>query len=296
MNFVEYPIGIQATPPAQKGVGAFRRFRSRPLADIVDAIWDLDIPDGDAARTLTIKRAPGTSVLLMAQYRAPVLVRHRNRDLPTKCATQIQTHAVTLRPRGALGVVIVCLRPDAASRIVGTPLGEFADADIHLGNLFSAGEVSTCDDMLADARNSSERIATVESFLLRRLRPQPDNLACRAASYLRSNPALPVQELASKLGLSARHLSRSFNAMFGFGPKQFARLARFEKIMAEHRNGLSWAQVACACGLADQAHLIREFKNIVGELPTEFFAQELRSGTGKISEANFVIQHARGED
>jgi AraC-like DNA-binding protein len=293
MSFGEYLIETQAKAPARNGVGALRCFRPRLLADIVDTIWDFDIPDSDAARTITIKYAPGTSLLLMAQYRAPVLVRHGDRSLPRKCAIQIHTHALTLHPTGALGVLLVCLRPEAAARIVDARLSEFADANIHLGNIFSAGEVSTCDDMLADARCSSERIATVAAFLLRRMRPELDCLACRAVSSLRSNPALSVQELASQLGLSARQLSRRFGAAFGITPKQFARLARLEKILAERRAGLSWAQTAYACGLTDQAHLVREFKTIVGELPTEFFAQELRAGRGAMNEANFIVQDAR---
>nr|WP_249127770.1 helix-turn-helix domain-containing protein [Bradyrhizobium lablabi] len=133
-------------------------------------------------------------------------------------------------------------------------------------------------------------MATVEAFLLRRLRPKSDDLACHVAQSLRRNPALQVESLASKLGFSARHLARSFNAAFGMGPKYFSRLARFEKMLTARRNGLSWAQVACACGLSDQAHLVREFKAIVGERPTEFFARELVFGTGGLRQANFVVQ------
>src|SRR5262249_6960480 len=162
------------------------------LGDVVDAIWDFDIPDSAAAKTFTIKYPPGTSLLLMAQYRAPVLVRQQDRDLPSKCATQIQAHSVSLRPTGALGLIIVCLKPEAASRIVGAPLGEFANANIHLGGLFSAGEVSTCDGMLTDARDSADRVASVECFLHGRLRPQSDNLARRAAQQLRTDPTVPV--------------------------------------------------------------------------------------------------------
>ena len=91
----------------------------------------------------------------------------------------------------------------------------------------------------------------------------------------RKNPTMQMHSLAAKLGCSARHLSRVFNAAFGVGPKRFARLARFQKILAERRNGRSWAQVAYACGLTDQAHLVREFQDIVGEAPTDFFTHEL---------------------
>lgn len=293
-GFLEYPIKLRTGAAAQGVAGAFRCLRSRCLVGIVDSIWDIDIPDGGVARTLTIKHAPSTSLVLLAQYRSPVQFRHRDRDLPAKCAIHIQAHAATLRPTGALGVLIVCLRPDAVSQIVDASLGQFADTSIHMTNLFSAGDVSTCDDMLAAARSSRERMATVEAFLLRRLRPRSDSLAGHVAQSLRQDPNLHVESLASRLGFSARHLARSFHEMFGMGPKQFSRLARFERMMAERRNGLSWAQVACACGLSDQAHLVREFKAIAGERPTEFFGRELSFGAGAAGQANFVVQRDDG--
>jgi AraC-like DNA-binding protein len=296
MNFVEYPIGICAGVPAGEGLGTLRCFRSRLLSDVVEAIWDCDIPDGDFAKALTIKCAPGTSLWLMGQYRTPPEMRQGTRLLPTKCATQIQSHAVTLRPSGALGVVLVCLRSDAASRIVEAPLSEFANANIDLQGLFSAREVAVCDDMLAVARTSKERIAGIQSFLLRHLRPHTDSLASRAALQLRKDPTLRMHHLAAKFGVSSRHLSRAFSAAFGIGPKRFARLARFQKVLAERRNGRSWAQVAQACGLTDQPHLVSEFQDIVGESPTEFFNHELRIGAAGMDEGNLIIQHSRPAD
>ena len=290
MNLVEYPICTQWNAPAR--IGTLRCFRSELLSDIVEAIWDCDIPDGDFAKALTIKCAPGTSLWLMGQYRTPAEMRQGTWLLPTKCATQIQSHTVTLRPAGALGIVIVCLRSDAASRIVKAPLREFADATIHLGSLFRECEVAMCDDMLAEARTSEERIAGIQSFLLGQLRPHNDCLANRAALHLRRHPTMQIHPLAAKLGCSARHLARAFNAAFGISPKRFARLARFQKILAERRYGQSWAQVAYACGLTDQAHLVREFHDIVGESPTEFFTHELRMGAGGMDEANLIIQHS----
>lgn len=294
MNFIEYPIGVHGN--SQAGGGNLRCFRSRLLSDIVEAIWDCDIPDADFARTLTIKCAPGTSLWLMGQYRTPAEMRQGMWLLPTKCATQIQSHAVTLRPTGALGVVIVCLKSDAASRIVEAPLRYFANATTHLGNLFRAREVAMCDEMLAEAETSEERIAGIQSFLLGHLRPHDDNLASRAALHLRKDPTVAIHFLAAKLGCSARHLTRTFNGAFGISPKRFARLARFQRILAERRRGNSWAQVAYACGLTDQAHLVREFQDIVGESPTEFFTHELRIGAEGMNEANLIIQRRAPTD
>ena len=57
---------------------AFKMFCPPSLMDIVDAVWDLDVPDGDAAKALTIKYPPGTSILLTAQYRVPFRTDRRS--------------------------------------------------------------------------------------------------------------------------------------------------------------------------------------------------------------------------
>jgi AraC-like DNA-binding protein len=290
MKFVEYPIRNPAIASAHRAAGILRCFRTPLLSDVVEAIWDCDIPDADFARTVTIKCAPGTSLQLIGQYRTPAQIHQLTEPLPIKCATQIQSHAVMLRPTGPLGLVIVCLRSDAASRIVRAPLGEFANAKFHLGDLFSACEVAMCDDMLAAAQTSEERISGVQSFLLRHLRPHADSLANRAARHLRQHPTMQMHSLAARLGSSPRHLSRAFKAVFGISPKRFSRLARFQKILAARRTGGSWAQVAQACGLTDQAHLVDEFRDIVGESPTDFFTRELRTGAEAMEEANLIIQ------
>ena len=274
MSFVEYPISVHGDTPQR--VGNLRCFRARFLTDVVEGIWDCEIPDADFARTLTIKCAPSTSLWLVGQYRVPAEMRQGATTLlPTKCATQIRSQAVTLRPTGAFGVIIVCLRSDAVSRLIEPPLKEFANTTVHLSSLFPASEVAMCDEMLAEARTSGERIAGIQSFLLRHLRPHDDNLANAIALHLRKDPTMPIQSLAAKLGFSARHLAREFNAAFGISPKRFARLARFQKILAERRRSQSWAEVAYACGLTDQSHLVREFQDIVGETPTAFFTHEL---------------------
>jgi AraC-like DNA-binding protein len=78
------------------------------------------------------------------------------------------------------------------------------------------------------------------------------------------------------------------------------RALRIEKMVAEWRSGLSWAQVASACGLTDQAHLIREFKDVVGEAPTKVFAHEVRADIGKMKEphkeTHFVVQRMLGNE
>jgi AraC-like DNA-binding protein len=289
MCFAEYPIRARAENSQHPIRGAFRRFRPRLLVDVVDAIWDWDVPEELAAKSLTIKQAPGTSLLLMGKYRSKVRARHLNRDLPLKWLSQIQEGTLYLRPSGPLGIIIVCLKPEGANRIVGASLREIGNGAVDLRDLLPAGSLSTCEELLSSARTSADRVALVEASLFRRLRPKRDVTTYQAASMLRSDPAFPFQQLASELDISARQLSRAFKRTFGLGFKQFARLSRIEQIVARRNTGLLWAEIAYATNMSDQAHLVREFKSIVGETPTQFFGRDRDLDMGIMAGANFVV-------
>jgi AraC-like DNA-binding protein len=290
MSFAEYPIRAHVANPQNANRGAFRRFRPQLLGDVVDAIWDWDVPDERVARSLTIKQAPGPSLLLMAHYRSAITARHLNKVLPAKWATQIHEGALYLQPSGPLGAIVVCLKPEGASRVVGAFLRQFGTGAVDLQTLFSSSSAATCEELLASARSSPERVALVEAALFRRLTRQHDLTAHQAASMLRSNPAIRLPRLASALDVSSRQLSRTFNRTFGLGLKQFARLTRIEKIVAWKNSGLSWAEVAYAANMSDQAHLVREFKSIVGETPVGFFGRDRDLGIGAMGCATFVVQ------
>ena len=83
---------------------------------------------------------------------------------------------------------------------------------------------------------------------------------------------LPIRELSAALGLSERQFERRFRKATGLTPKRFGRIRRFRSSV---RNVLldkpqAWTRVAADQGYADQAHMSREFSDMVGLSPTEF--------------------------
>ena len=101
---------------------------------------------------------------------------------------------------------------------------------------------------------------------------------CRCASTSRPAPArrrprrsggspaldgrLDVATLAAEVGWSRRHLSGQFTAEYGVGPKEMARVLRFErsKACSIRPDRRSLATIAAECGYADQAHMAREWR------------------------------------
>jgi AraC-like DNA-binding protein len=250
--------------------------KSSLLAHLVDEMADWDIACPDQARALSLKVIPGTGPVLLIQYRTPPASTWRfgprgfRQPDRRNCATKLHSGLVIVRPGGPLGTISVRLRAEVAANLLGERMQDFLDAQIGLDDLFRASQVSLLEEILAGARTSAERFAYVEKFILANLRTrQAEPVTSRAAALLRRNPQLRVWQLAARLDISERQLLRNFYAMFGMGTKQFARIARIERVMAARARGATWVDVAYKLGFSDQAHMINEFTEIVGVSPAE---------------------------
>jgi len=249
------------------------------LAAVIEAIWDHDVPDTDAAPTVVM---PVVSPTLCFHYRIPPAISFQHRPSshsndwrqPGRFRiTGAQGRAVRLRPVGPVGGVMVRLRPEAAARLTGASMRQFHDSAFSIDDVFRATEVSLLDERLAEANDPATRVAAVQDFMLRHLRDgEQDSVARHAARLLRHDPSLSIRRLALLLDVSERHLSRCFQGEIGVPPKQFARIARIGKVVAAARGPDSdWTDVAASCGFTDQAHLIKEFNAMVGRPPDAFF-------------------------
>lgn len=246
------------------------------LAGVVEAIWYADFPDAGAARSMVL---PIVSPILCFHFRSAPLLRMGGPDAERLVdpggyrITGVCSAAARIQANGPVGGVMVRLRPEGAARLKGVSLGEFAENAAALGDVFSDGEVSLLDERLLESAGAAACVVAVQRFLLDRLSErEPDPLACAAARILRSDPIHSVRDLASRLDVSERHLSRRFRTSFGTSPKRFARIARFGAAVRQgRRNG--WADAAAACGFSDQAHMVNEFSTMVGMAPDTLFRE-----------------------
>lgn len=105
--------------------------------------------------------------------------------------------------------------------------------------------------------------------------------ARRVTRHIEANLArsLQLQELAEIAGLSCSYFSRAFKASFGETPHAFIIRRRIER--AQHEMLLSdepLAQIALVCGFADQAHLSRVFRRLVGSPPNAWRRERCSAG------------------
>jgi len=100
----------------------------------------------------------------------------------------------------------------------------------------------------------------------------------RVRAYLDAHVAetVPLARLAEMAGLHPLSLIRAFRRTQGMPPHAYQTSRRVAQAQALLRQGLAPAAVAHDCGFADQSHLTRAFKRVVGVPPGLF-----RLGTSK---------------
>lgn len=127
-----------------------------------------------------------------------------------------------------------------------------------------------------------QRVAEAVARLRVHLRPGPpaprggwEHAAVRRArEYLLAQWDQPVAlaDLAAHAGLSRFELVRRFRQQTGLAPHAFQTNLRIARARAMLRAGDPIAQVAAVCGFADQPHLTRTFRRMVGVTPGRYLA------------------------
>jgi AraC-like DNA-binding protein len=78
--------------------------------------------------------------------------------------------------------------------------------------------------------------------------------------------------VADRVGQTRKTLAGRFSTVVGLTPKRFARVRRFQRLLAAVGDGpdVDWARLAIECRYYDQAHLIRDFRAFTDGCPTAY--------------------------
>lgn len=240
-------------------------------------------------------------------YRRDPLAGGTHQGLPSRCMTLILSLAEPVRilsmpeptalPQAFSGLISglhagpvtiaadrlqygihVELTPWAAGALLGHPAGALASGIYDIQDVLR-GRGGHLVDRVREAPDWAARFAVLDDVLRTRAdrgwAPQPEvSEAWRA--LLRTGGRIPVERLARHVGWSRRHLGERFRREIGLSPKTAARVIRFDRShTALTRSApVGLAEIAAACGYADQAHLTREWRALAGRTPTAWMAAE----------------------
>lgn len=189
-----------------------------------------------------------------------------------------------LRPGQRIDLFAIRFQPCGAAALLGLDAAALAGRLVPLDDLLGK-EADRLVGALAAADGTHARAAVAAAWCHARLRRARGFLpvVAEAARLAQLRPAtLTVAQLAEHVGWGRRRLERGFAAHVGLAPKTFLRIARMQRVLAglEASAGESLALAASTFGYFDQAHLTREFRDLVGTTPGRWLREQ--NGLGDV--------------
>lgn len=156
----------------------------------------------------------------------------------------------------------VRLRPGSLPLLTRFPASDFTDRSVLVEEVFGVRGRSLMD-RLNQFRPPIQALQALTDFLTHEL---DGNDCVLPFSQGRCNR---VEEMASQAGMPLRTLHSRLMQHVGLSPKRLLRIERLQcALLSSRDHSVPWAQLAVKCGFADQAHMIREFQDLLGESPT----------------------------
>ncbi len=209
---------------------------------------------------------------------------------PARCVVGLLSHALRMEYRGRVDTFGIRLHSARGAAFLARSAETLADALLPLADvapLLDAALASVVKEGWTP--ENPDDLAALEAALLdqtRRATPADEEIVAAVERLERDATSPEVSALADELGLSARQLQRRFVAAVGLAPKRFVRVLRFARVwqFATMQPVETWAKLAADHGFSDQAHMVREFRELGAEPPTKQFGPDWYGATELLRE------------
>jgi AraC-like DNA-binding protein len=182
--------------------------------------------------------------------------------------------ALGISQAGKLDHFAIRMRPAGLAAFHAVSLAELTQRCIDVRDLWGPS-THELEARLGEAKNVRERIAAADRFLLARLRGIEAVTLARSCAEVMQRPgeATTIADVARRHSVDYKRLERAFLRDVGLTPKHFAKVARLQRALKLAISGTNLATVALDSGYADQAHMTRDFKSLIGRAPRAFLAE-----------------------
>lgn len=177
-----------------------------------------------------------------------------------------------------LGLVIAVFHPYGATAFLKLPATELKNEIID-STCFFPNTTNVLLEKIQEQHDTYSRLKAVEDFLIAHKKNPyiSSNLATEAVRLIHAyHGNLPISSLQSHLQIRERQLQRTFEEHIGISPKRYSGLTRiqfFLKLLRSNPLQTSFTSLGYDSGFYDQAHLIRELKNISGITPGQYISK-----------------------
>ena len=254
---------------------------NQDLTTLIKFYWTLESPKEETPERQTI--VPDGCMEMIFHYGD--LYRqyseNGNSNIQPKCFVIGQlTRPLEIEPTGETGIFSVRFRPNGFLPFATIPIKEMENTAVSLEKLFGQ-DGQEIEQKILKANSTSDRIKLIETFLLNRptdIETVDYIVKSTLETILTANGQLSVDELSKLTNVNRRQLERKFSSTIGLSPKQLSKTIRLQATlkMLLNKKFTSLTALAYESEYYDQAHFIKDFKELTGFTPKEFYGNNLK--------------------
>jgi AraC-like DNA-binding protein len=167
----------------------------------------------------------------------------------------------------------VKFRPGAFYPFVRSPISRITDAMLRLEDAFGI-DSGALEQAIFAQPSQGRQMEIVEQFLYARLPerdPAIDEINRIIGGVIADRTIVKVDDIVRRFGLGKRTLQRLFSQYVGVSPKWAIKRYRLQEAAEQLAGGAAdWTRMAVDLGYFDQAHFIKDFKQLIGRTPGEY--------------------------
>ena len=176
-----------------------------------------------------------------------------------------------------LSVFSIIFKPHGLAMFFDIPVNELLNQHVPLKYLEKIW-ANDLEAQLNEAKTFKEKVRIAEQSLIKKLKTNIKKIHFprinESISHINNNRGMiSINELASKACLSRKQFERLFTEYAGTSPKKFLRIVRFQHTLDQRskRPDEKLTSLAYQCGYYDQSHMNREFYELSGMTPKNYF-------------------------
>lgn len=251
------------------------------LAKLVKCYWTLESPKEEVPEKQTI--VPDGCMEMVFHYGDlyKQYIENGSSIIQPKCFVIGQlTRPLEIEPTGVTGIFSVRFHPNGFLPFATIPIKEMENTAVTLEKLFGKYG-KEIEQKILKANTTLERIKLIEIFLFFRLTDTEtiDRIVkSTVETILTANGQLSIDELSKQTNINRRQLERKFSSAIGLSPKQLSKTIRLQATlkMLLNKKFTSLTALAYENEYYDQAHFIKDFKELTGFTPKEFYGNSLK--------------------
>ncbi len=196
--------------------------------------------------------------------------------LPENAIGIPNSKAVILKITNTFNSFTIVCKASRLSKLLNLNFSEISTESCNINNI---PEIARLANLLKKKVSLEGKIKTTEKYFkeLGFDKYQEDDIDLLYDKILLNKGANSIQELTQTFTKSSRFFRLHFQQRTGIKAKTLVRLARIKHIWDcfNAPRAINFLDIVFEGGYHDQSHLIKDFKEITGETPSQFFERDL---------------------